>query len=46
VELIKTQVAVLDHTILAEVDIRFLPFNDVDKLYLEYVRDITQGVDG
>jgi phage baseplate assembly protein W len=46
VELIKTQVAVLDHTILAEVDIKFLPFNDVDKLYLEYVRDITQGVDG
>ncbi len=46
VELLKTQVAVLDHTILAEVDIKFLPFNDVDKLYLEYVRDITQGVDG
>jgi len=46
IELLRTQVSVLDHTILAEVDLKFLPFNDVDKLYLEYNRDITQGVDG
>lgn len=46
IQLLRTEVSVLDHTILAEVDLKFLPFDDVDKLYLEYDRDITQGVDG
>lgn len=46
VELLKAQVFVLDHSILAEVDLRFVPLNNVDKLYLEYIRDINEGVDG
>lgn len=46
IQLLNTQISVLDHTILAEIDLKFLPFDDVDKLYLQYERDITQGVDG
>lgn len=45
VEHINTTVVVLDHAIRAEVDLKFLPAGNVDKLYLNYTRKITEGND-
>ena len=45
VTLLDTRILVLDHTIRAEIDLRFVPTDTVDTLYLEYQRDITEGTD-
>lgn len=44
VELLKASVYILDHTIRAEIDLRYVQFDSVDTLYLEYVREITEGL--
>jgi phage baseplate assembly protein W len=43
-ELLDTKLYILDHTIRAEIDIRILPDGDAEKLYLEYIREITEGI--
>jgi len=43
VELLKTNLYILDHTIRAEVNIKILPDGDPDQLFLEYKREITEG---
>ena len=43
-ELLDTKLFILDHTIRAEIDIRILPDGDAEKLYLEYIREITEGI--
>lgn len=45
VELITTQVYLLDHAIRVEIDLRFAFFDDTDKLYLEFKRDIAESSD-
>jgi len=39
-----TKVLVLDHAIRVEIVIEILPFGDTEQLYLEYTREITEGV--
>jgi phage baseplate assembly protein W len=36
---------ILDHTISAEVTLEFLPIGNADTLYLNYKREITEGID-
>ena len=36
---------ILDHTISAEVTLAFLPIGNEDTLYLNYKREITEGID-
>lgn len=43
IEHLDTRVLVLDHEIRAEIDLRFVPTDTVDTLYLEYQRDIQEG---
>lgn len=43
IELLSTDIIVLDHAIRAEVQLRFVPTDTVETLYLEYQRDITEG---
>ena len=38
------RVLVAEHTIRAEVDLTYIQLNDTDTLYLEFVRNISQGV--
>ena len=45
VEHIKTSLYVLDNSLRAEIDIKFLPLGNVEQLYLAYTRDLTEGVD-
>lgn len=45
ITLLDTRILVLDHVIRAEIDLRFVPTDTVDTLYLEYQRDITEGTD-
>lgn len=45
VEHIKTEVYILDHTIRIEIDLRYVNVRDVDTLYVEYTRDITEGIE-
>jgi phage baseplate assembly protein W len=45
ITLLDTRILVLDHAIRAEIDLRFVPTDTVDTLYLEYQRDITEGTD-
>lgn len=44
VKLTKINVLVLDHSIRADVDFIFLPLNNPDTLYVEYIRNITEGL--
>lgn len=44
VKLTKINVLVLDHSIRADVDFMFLPLNNPDTLYVEYIRNITEGL--
>jgi len=44
-ELIDVKLYILDHTIRAEIDLRILPVGDPEKLYIEYKREITEGID-
>lgn len=44
-EIIDINVIVLDHSIRAEVNIRVLPEGDVEQLYLEYKRDLLEGIE-
>lgn len=43
VNLLNTSIFVLDHTVRVEIDIEILPIRNVERLYLEYQRDITEG---
>jgi phage baseplate assembly protein W len=43
-ELLDVKMYILDHTIRAEIDLRILPNGDPEKLYLEYKREITEGI--
>lgn len=45
VQHLKTTVYLLDHTLRVEIDLRFLPMDNVDQLYLEYNRNIIEGVE-
>lgn len=45
VELLQTTVYLLDHTLRVEINLRFAFFDNTDKLYLEYTRDIAEGAD-
>ena len=45
VEYIDTTIYTLDHSIRIEIVLRILPFNNTDTLYLEYTRNIIEGVD-
>ena len=40
-----TTVYVLDHAIRVEILIEILPAGDVEQLYLEYTREITEGIE-
>ena len=40
-----TAVYVLDHAIRVEILIEILPAGDVEQLYLEYTREITEGIE-
>lgn len=40
----KINVVVLDHSIRADVEFIFLPLNNPDTLYVEYIRNITEGM--
>jgi len=42
---LKTVVVVLDQTIRVEIDLLFVYLESTDKLYLEYQRKITEGID-
>jgi phage baseplate assembly protein W len=44
VEYVDTTIYTLDHTIRIEVELSFLPFNNKDILYIEYIREISEGV--
>jgi phage baseplate assembly protein W len=44
VEYLDTTIYTLDHTIRIEVELSFLPFNNKDILYIEYIREISEGV--
>lgn len=44
-ELVDIKLYVLDHTVSAEVLLRFVPGGTEDSLYLEYNREITEGID-
>jgi phage baseplate assembly protein W len=44
VELVNTTVIQLDKSIRVEVDIRILPHKNPERLYLEYQRQIAEGV--
>ena len=44
IEHLKTTLYVLDHTIRAEIDIKFVTTGGADKLYLEYKRNLLEGV--
>ncbi len=43
-ELLDTKLFILDHTIRAEIDIKRLPNGDPEQLYLEYKRELTEGI--
>jgi phage baseplate assembly protein W len=43
-ELLDTKLFILDHTIRAEIDIKILPNGDPEQLYLEYKRELTEGI--
>ena len=45
VEYLDTVIYTMDHSIRIEVHLNFLPFNNKDILYVEYTRNITEGVD-
>ena len=45
VKLLNVQVYVLDYTISAEIELKFLPGGQTDSLYLNYVREIEQGIE-
>lgn len=45
VEHVNTDLAVLDHAIRAQVTIKMLPVGNPEQLYIEYQREITEGVD-
>jgi len=44
-DLVNLKVYVLDHTISAEILLRFNPGGTEDSLYLRYNREITEGID-
>jgi phage baseplate assembly protein W len=43
-ELKSLNVVVLDHVIRAEVEFKFVPLNTTDTLYVEYIRNISEGL--
>ena len=45
VQLVDLQVYVMDYTISAEITLKFLPGGQEDSLYLNYVREIEQGIE-
>jgi len=45
VEHIKTTVYVNDHAISADVELKFLPFNNADSLYLLFEKQINEGIE-
>ena len=45
VALLGASVYALDHVIRVEIDLKFAFFDNTDKLYLEYTRDIAEGGD-
>lgn len=45
VEFIDATIYTLEYTIRIEVELRILPFNNPETLYLEYTRNIIEGVE-
>lgn len=45
VEHIKTTVYVSEHAISADVQLRYLPFNNVESLYLLFEKQINEGIE-
>lgn len=45
VQHLRTTVYILEHTLRVEIDIRFIPTDSAEVLYLEYNRNIIEGVD-
>ncbi len=43
-EMKSLNVVVLDHVIRAEVEFKFVPLNTTDTLYVEYIRNISEGL--
>ena len=43
-ELLDTRILLLGNTLRIDIDLRFIPFDNVDTLYLSYARDITEGI--
>jgi phage baseplate assembly protein W len=44
VTLLNTRILILDHAIRIEIDLRFIPTESEDTLFLEYKRNITEGI--
>jgi phage baseplate assembly protein W len=45
VEHVKTTVYTSDHAISADVELRYLPFNNVESLYLIFEKQINEGIE-
>lgn len=45
VEHVKTTVYMSDHAISADVELRYLPFNNVESLYLIFEKQINEGIE-
>ena len=45
VEHVKTTVYISDHAISADVELRYLPFNNVESLYLIFEKQINEGIE-
>lgn len=43
-EMKSLNVVVLDHVIRAEIEFKFVPLNTTDTLYVEYIRNISEGL--
>jgi phage baseplate assembly protein W len=45
VEHVKTTVYISDHAISADVELRYLPFNNVESLYLIFEKQMNEGIE-
>lgn len=43
-QLLNTRIYILDHSIRIEIDLKFVQLNSTETLYLNYKRNITEGV--
>ena len=45
VEHVNTTVYISDHAISADVELRYLPFNNVESLYLIFEKQLNEGIE-